>query len=155
MILIIFSMLHLNHCSVSIAEKPIIFDFSFTFLKGNVYVILGENGSGKSSLAFALFHHPRYTLTGDVTFQNHDITPLSPDELAKSGMFLSFQNVPEIPGIRLLEYLRTIYTHNFQQKHPDKKAPTPFIFRRMLEKMLPEYGLETKFLDRDLYVGFS
>jgi Fe-S cluster assembly ATP-binding protein len=70
-------------------------------------------------------------------------------------MFLSFQNVPEIPGIKLSEYLRTIYTHHFTKYHPDEKLPTPFVFRRMLEKMLPEYGLETRFLDRDLYVGFS
>lgn len=70
-------------------------------------------------------------------------------------MFLSFQNVPEIPGIRLLEYLRTIYTHFFTRTHPGEKPPTPFVFRRMIEKMLPIYGLESKFLDRDLYVGFS
>ena len=75
--------------------------------------------------------------------------------LAKKGMFLSFQNVPEISGIRLLEYLRTIYTHQFIEKNPDTKALTPFVFRRMVEKLLPEYGLDAKFLDRDLYVGFS
>ena len=70
-------------------------------------------------------------------------------------MFLSFQNVPEIPGIRLLEYLRTIYTHAFTLKNPAIKPPTGFVFRRMVEKLLPEYGLDAKFLDRDLYVGFS
>ncbi len=70
-------------------------------------------------------------------------------------MFLSFQNVPEIPGIRLLEYLRTIYSHAFAVKNPDLKPPTPFVFRRMVEKMLPEYGIDAKFLERDLYVGFS
>ena len=75
--------------------------------------------------------------------------------LARLGMFLSFQNVPEIPGIRLLEYLRTIYSHNFTLHNPETKPPTPFIFRRIVEKLLPEYGLDAKFLDRDLYVGFS
>lgn len=80
------------------------------------------------------------------------ISDLSPDLLANRGMFLSFQNVPEIPGIRLLEYLRTIYTHHFTLQNPDLRPPTPFIFRRMVEKMLPEYGLDAKFLDRDLYV---
>jgi Fe-S cluster assembly ATP-binding protein len=63
--------------------------------------------------------------------------------------------VPEIPGIRLLEYLRTIYTYHFIRKNPEAKSPTSFIFRRMVEKLLPEYGLDAKFLDRDLYVGFS
>jgi Fe-S cluster assembly ATPase SufC len=84
-----------------------------------------------------------------------NISALTPDILAHRGMFLSFQNVPEIPGIRLLEYLRTIYTHHFTLRNPDVKAPTPFVFRRMVEKILPEYGLDVRFLDRDLYVGFS
>jgi Fe-S cluster assembly ATPase SufC len=70
-------------------------------------------------------------------------------------MFLSFQNVPEIPGIRLIEYLRTIYNHYFERTHRGEKLPTPFVFRRMVEKMLPEYGIDIRFLDRDLYVGFS
>lgn len=70
-------------------------------------------------------------------------------------MFLSFQNVPEIPGIRLCEYLRTIYVHHFTLKNPTLKPPSTFVFRRMVEKLIPEYGLDNKFLDRDLYVGFS
>ncbi len=94
-------------------------------------------------------------MTGAMKLLSEDIAGLSPDLLANKGMFLSFQNVPEIPGIRLSEYLRTIYIHHFQRKNPDTKIPTPFVFRRMVENMLPEYGLDVKFLDRDLYVGFS
>ncbi len=148
-------MLSLDHISVSVWEKEIIRDLSYTFEKGSIYAILWENGSGKSSLAFALFHHPRYEVVGSLMLSGESISDLSPDILSNRGMFLSFQNVPEIPGIRLLEYLRTIYTHHFALRNPLAKAPTPFIFRRMVEKMLPEYGLDTKFLDRDLYVGFS
>lgn len=148
-------MLSLDHISVSVWEKQIIQDLSYTFEKGSIYAILWENGSGKSSLAFALFHHPRYEIGGWLNLHGESLSDLPPDLLANRGMFLSFQNVPEIPGIRLLEYLRTIYTHHFTLKNPDMKAPTPFIFRRMVEKMLPEYGLDAKFLDRDLYVGFS
>ena len=94
-------------------------------------------------------------MKGTVRLLSEDIGGLSPDLLANKGMFLSFQSVPEIPGIRLSEYLRTIYIHHFQIQNPEVKVPTPFIFRRMVEKMLPEYGLDVKFLDRDLYVGFS
>jgi Fe-S cluster assembly ATP-binding protein len=148
-------MLDLSHISVSVWEKEIIKDLSYTFEKWNIYAILGENGSGKSSLAFALFHHPRYSMRGREVFLTGDISTLSPDSLSNLGMFLAFQNVPEIPGIRLLEYLRTIYTHHFVLKNREAKPPTPFIFRRMVEKLLPEYGLDAKFLDRDLYVGFS
>ncbi len=149
------AMLELSHISVSVAEKQIITDISFAFDSAKIYAILGKNGSGKSSLAFALFHHPRYQLTGTVSLDGLDISDALPNELSEQGMFLSFQNIPEIPGIRLCEYLRTIYVHHFKLRHPGQKIPTPFIFRRMIEKMLPNYGLPASFLDRDLYVGFS
>ncbi len=148
-------MLQLSNISVSVEEKEIIHDFSFSFFPGRTYALLGKNGSGKSSLAFALFHHPRYSLRGEVLFHGDPTGELSPNVLSEKGMFLSFQNVPEIPGVRLIEYLRTIYNHSYERKHPWDKVPTPFVFRRMVEKMLPEYGIEPKFLDRDLYVGFS
>ncbi len=148
-------MLIIDHFSVAIVEKHIITDFNYTFEPGNIYAILWENGSGKSSLAFAIFHHPRYEIAGGLSLNGESVTDLTPDLLANRGMYLSFQNVPEIAGIRLLEYLRTIYTKHFLQLHPDQKPPTGFIFRRMVEKLLPEYGIESKFLDRDLNVGFS
>lgn len=148
-------MLILDHISVSVGEKEIVKDFSYTFDHGETYALLGTNGSGKSSLAFALFGHPRYTVSGNITLDDESLIGLSPDILSTKGIFLSFQSVPEIPGIRLLEYLRTIYVHYFTRTHPGEKVPTPFIFRRMVEKMLPTYGLDAKFLDRDLYVGFS
>lgn len=148
-------MLKISHISVSVAEKSVISDLSYTFEKGNIYAILGKNGSGKSSLAFSLFQHPRYLLTGEVFYNEKDITHIGPDKLTSLGLFLSFQNVPEIQGIRLSEYLRTIYIRHFSTKNPDTPVPTPFVFRRMVEKLLPEYGLEKEFLDRDLYVGFS
>jgi Fe-S cluster assembly ATP-binding protein len=148
-------MLSLDHISVSVWEKEIVHDLSYSFTAWSIYAILGENGSGKSSLAFALFRHPRYDIVGSITLDGKEVSTLSPDILSNMGMFLSFQNVPEIPGIRLIEYLRTIYNHHFALKNPDAKVPTPFVFRRMVDKLLPEYGLDAKFLDRDLYVGFS
>ena len=148
-------MLELKHFSVSAGKREIISDFSATFSSGNVYAILGENGSGKSSLAFGIFHHPKYQIRGNITFWDISLLQYTPDLLAKAGLYLSFQNVPEIPGIRLIEYLRTIYTRHFLDLHPEAKAPTGFVFRRMVEKLLPEYGIEPWFLDRDLFVWFS
>lgn len=117
--------------------------------------ILGHNGSGKSSLAYAIMGHPRYRVTGNIIFGSHDITSLSPDVRQECGIFLSFQNIPEIPGIKVAEYLRTIYNEHFKRKNPDTKPPTPFVFRRMVEKLLPGLGLDSTFLERDLFVGFS
>ncbi|MFZ4461223.1 MAG: hypothetical protein ACOYN2_01400 [Patescibacteria group bacterium] len=76
-------------------------------------------------------------------------------ERAKLGIFLSLQNIPEIPGVKLSEYLRTIYNERLKREKPDTKAITPFIFRRFLKPFLAKLHIPEAFLDRDLNVGFS
>lgn len=141
--------------SIQIDGREIVSPLSLDFPTGQVTAILGHNGSGKSSLAFALMGHPRYTISGKILLDGEDISSLTPDKRHERGLFLSFQNVPEIPGIRLFEYLKTIYTAYFSRIHPGEKAPTSFVFRRMVEKLLPLVGLDKEFIERDLYVGFS
>ena len=94
-------------------------------------------------------------MQGFILLHGEDVTLLSATDRAEKGIFLSFQNIPEIPGIKLIEYLRTIYNAQYKKRHPDKKTPSLFVFRRMVEKLLPELGLSGAFLDRDLFVGFS
>lgn len=72
-----------------------------------------------------------------------------------AGIFLSFQNVPEIPGVKLLEYLRTIYNENQKVRHPENKPMSPFVFKRFVTGLVSELSLDEAFLDRDLNVGFS
>jgi Fe-S cluster assembly ATPase SufC len=65
---------------------------------------------------------------------------------------LSFQNVPEIKGIRLSEYLRTIYNIALKNRKPDLLELTPFIFKRFIKPYLTELNIDEKFLERDLNV---
>lgn len=148
-------MFEIKNFSVWVEGKQVICDLHNTFNSGTTTVLLGHNGSGKTSLVLALMGHPRYTHQGDMILDGEDISSLSPDMRAARGIFLSFQNIPEIPGIRLIDYLRTIYSAHFRLLHPEAKVPSYFVFRRMIEKMLPEFHLSKDFLDRDLYVGFS
>lgn len=148
-------MFSIESLTVSIAQKEIVMPITASFPSGQVTAILWHNGSGKSSLAFALMWHPRYHTTWRIMLNDEDLSLLSPDIRNQKGLFLSFQNVPEIPWIRLFEYLKTIYWVYFARVHPNEKAPTSFVFRRMLEKILPNVGLDKSFLERDLYVWFS
>jgi len=148
-------MLTLNNLSVSIHDTPIITSLDYTFYDGETIAILGHNGSGKSSLALSIMGHPRYQVRGSILLDGVDISSYSPTDRHIAGLFLSFQNIPEIPGIKVSEYLRTIYNAYFARHHIDTKSPSPFVFRRMIEKMLPPLGLDPSFLDRDLFVGFS
>ncbi len=148
-------MLTLQNISLSIEGKEIIKDLSHEFETGKTSLVIGHNGSGKTSLSLAIAGHPRYETSGEIIFDGENISNREPDERAKLGLFLSFQNVPEIPGIGLFEYLRAIYDEYFKYNFPDKKPLSPFVFRRMVEKLLPPLHLTPGFLDRDLFVGFS
>lgn len=148
-------MLHLQKLSVSIEEKSILREIDFSFKNAGITAILGHNGSGKSSLALSLMGHPKYEISGKILLENEDISELSPSERHHKGIFLSFQNIPEIPGIQVIEYLRTIYNTHFSRENPDEKAPSLFVFKRMVEKLLPELHIEKELLERELFVGFS
>ena len=148
-------MLTLRQVSVSIHDKEIVHSFDYTFAGGETIAILGHNGSGKSSLALSIMGHPRYQVAGTIILDGQDISGISPTDRHIAGLFLSFQNIPEIPGIRVSEYLRTIYNTHFARQHIDTKSPSPFVFHRMIEKLLPGLGLDPSILDRDLFVGFS
>ena len=74
---------------------------------------------------------------------------MSPDERARAGIFLTFQNIPEIPGVKLFEFLKSIY---------DAKSETPstfLSFKKIIEPLMQELEIPKDFLWRDLNVGFS
>jgi len=146
-------MLQIQKLSVSVESKSILRDVDLSFEIGKTYFLLGQNGSGKSSLALALMGHPKYHIdAGKILLDGEDITELPPDERNKKGMFLSFQNIPEIRGVRFGEYLRTIYNKRLPE---GTKALSPFVFRRLVLPHLAELSMSEQFLERDLNVGFS
>ncbi len=148
--------LELQGLSVAVAGKSILLSVSAIFELGTTTCIVGKNGSGKSSLAHTLMGYPQYTVTnGQIMLGGVDITQYSITQRAHLGMFLALQNIPEIPGIRLGEYLRTIYNEHLKRKNPEVKSLTPFVFKRYITPMLTALGLSIEFLDRDLNVGFS
>lgn len=107
---------------------------------------------------------PKYCVdSGTIDFNpGVDSTPglkslldMSPEQRAGAGIFLSFQNVPEISGIKLSEYLRTIYNVSLKNKDADAKEISPFIFKRFIKKHLEELNIDQSFLERELNVGFS
>jgi Fe-S cluster assembly ATPase SufC len=77
---------------------------------------------------------------------------MDPEERSREGLFLSFQNVPEIKGIRLSEYLRTIYNISLKNNSPETRELSPFVFKRFIKKYLDDLHIDEKFLDRELNV---
>ena len=123
---------------------------NFTMEEGRIYGFLGPNGAGKSTLGYALMGNPKYTVTGgSIVFNGEDITKLSVDKRAKAGMFLSFQNPLEVPGISLSSFLKTALE---QQRGVRIKA---WDFRKELRQAMSLLQMDNKYAERDLNTGFS
>ncbi|MDD3646789.1 MAG: Fe-S cluster assembly ATPase SufC [Candidatus Gracilibacteria bacterium] len=152
-----------QNLKVGVGDKEILKGVSLNFCLGKNYCLLGKNGSGKSTLSAFLMGHPKYEyISGEVNIDGKDLLSLPPEERSQAGLFLSFQNVPEIKGIKLSEYLRTIYNIHLLSKRPVSKEETclkgglsPFVFKRFIKKYLEELHIEESFLNRELNVGFS
>ena len=143
-------MLQINNLSVHIWEKEILNGISFDFEKGKNYCILWKNGSGKSSLAMTIAWNPKYEISSwDILLNWESLKNLSVDERSKKGIFLSFQNIPEIPWVKLFEFLKAIYDIR-------QEKPTSFMwFKKIIEPLVEELEIDKSFLRRDLNVGFS
>lgn len=143
-------MIKFDNISIQIADKEIIHDVSLEFEQWKNYCLLWKNGSGKSSLAMTLMWHPAYTVTqGDILCNGESIKDMAPDERAKMGIFLAFQTIPEIKGIKLFEFLRTIYSAKTGVQE------TFLSFKKVIEPLLAELHIDKEFLRRDLNVWFS
>ena len=131
-------------------EKEILHGVSLSIGEGETHVIMGPNGAGKSTLGSSLMGDPRYEVTGgSILFNGEDITGLSTDKIAKKGMFLSFQNPIEVPGITLSNFIKTA----IEQKTGQRLRF--WDFKKELEKTMEVLQMDPSYGERDLNVGFS
>ena len=144
------NLLSIENLSASVYGKPILSGVDLTIGRGETHVLMGPNGAGKSTLGNVLMGNPVYTLeSGTVTFDGDDITAESPDKRARRGMFLSFQNPLEVPGLSLEEFIRNA----LRQK--TGKPVKIFAFRRQLAAAMELLDMDPAYAERDLNVGFS
>ncbi|MBI3442420.1 MAG: Fe-S cluster assembly ATPase SufC [Candidatus Sungbacteria bacterium] len=135
--------LTLKSLAISVGDKEVVRDFSLAIKSGEVHALMGPNGSGKSSLAYAIAGHPEYQITkGSVMLNNVNLLELLPEKRAEAGLFLSFQEPPEVGGVSMSTFLQMIAS-------VAKDSPKDF------KSMLPEIGLHDTFLQRFLNEGFS
>ena len=142
-------MLSIKDLSVSVWDREILNNISCDFDLGKNYCILWKNGSWKSSLAMTLMWHPKYNVTSwEIILDWEKLLQLSPDKRAKLWIFLAFQNIPEIPWVKLFEFLKWVYDNAV-------KVTTFMEFKKIIEPLLEDLQLSKDFLRRDLNVGFS
>ena len=124
-------LLSIKNLSVSTGDIKILNDVSLDISAGETHVLMGPNGAGKSTLGYAIAGNPVYTVNnGIILFENNDITNEPADKRAAAGIFLSFQNPLEVPGITLANFIRTAYEQrtgenvcDIKYHHADHFAP--------------------------------
>lgn len=144
------NLLEVKNLAVNVEDKQILKNINLEIKPGETHVLMGPNGAGKSTLGYALMGNPKYNITnGSITFAGEDITNMSVDKRAKAGMFLSFQNPLEVPGITLGSFLKTALE---QQRGVRIKA---WDFRKELRQAMALLQMDSKYAERDLNSGFS
>lgn len=143
-------LLNIENLYVGAEDKEILKGINLKINKGEVHVIMGPNGSGKTTTANAILNNPIYTKTnGKITFEGDDITNSKTDEIARKGVFMSFQLPEEIPGISVTNFLR--YAKGKVTGKPVKMTE----FKIELVKYMKALKINTKYMSRNLNVGFS
>ena len=143
-------LLEIKNLYVNDGEKEILKGIDLEIKPGEIHVIMGPNGSGKSTTANAIFNNPEYTKTkGKIVFCGDDITEMKTDEIARKGIFMSFQLPEEIPGITVTNFLKSA------KSNIEGKPIKYFEFKKQLEGYIDELKINSKILDRSLNVGFS
>ena len=144
------NLLEIKDLHVNAGEKEILKGIDLNIKKGEIHVIMGPNGSGKTTTANAILNNPEYTKTeGTITFDGEDITKSRTDEIARKGIFMSFQLPEEIPGVSVTNFLK--YAKNKITGQPVKI----FQFKDELKKYMEELNMNSKNMERSLNVGFS
>jgi Fe-S cluster assembly ATP-binding protein len=137
--------------NVEVEDRKILQGIDLKISPGEIHAIMGPNGSGKSTLANALFGKPGYEITGGrVLYEGDDITGLTPDERARRGMFLAFQYPTEVPGVSVVNFLRTAYN----AVHRDNELG-PLEFRKHLQEKMEQLGVGDEMVNRYVNTGFS
>ena len=144
------NLLEVSGLHVSAGEKEILHGVDLTVGKDETHVLMGPNGTGKSTLGYAITGNPEYTVTaGKIVFDGEDITRLPVNERAKKGIFLSFQNPLEVPGVTLSAFIRGA----LEQK--TGKRIRLWDFKKKLAETMQLLAMDASYAERDLNVGFS
>lgn len=150
------SILEIKNLHVGIDGKEIVKGLNLTINSGEVHAIMGPNGTGKSTLSYALMGHPSYEVTeGEVWFKGQNILDLEPDERSRLGMFLAFQYPVAIPGVTVANFLRSAINARRRAENPEDKGVSIPEFRKMLKEKMSMLKMDPAFAGRYLNDGFS
>lgn len=148
--------LEISDLHVAVEDTKILKGVDLTVGQGEIHALMGPNGTGKSTLAYALLGHPRYkVIQGQMLFNGLDLEDMEPDERARLGLFLAFQYPVAIPGVSLANFLRSAINARLRADNPDDKGVSIPKFRKLLKEKMDLLQMPHEFAGRYLNEGFS
>lgn len=142
-------MLKIKNLQISLNKKNILNKIDLSIKKGETHILMGQNGAGKSTLAQSIMGNPNYFVKGEIIFAKQNLLKLDPQQRAALGIFLSFQQILEISGVKVYDYLKLLY------KTSHEKKLTPLKFKEFLKERMAILNFSEEFLTRSLNHGFS
>ena len=148
------SLLEIQKAHLKLDNKEILKGISLAVNAGEVHAIMGPNGSGKSTMSYMLAGRDGYELeSGDVLLDGKSLLDMSPDERARSGLFLAFQYPVELPGVGGMSFLREAV--NSRRKYLGEKEYDHLAFVKEARKEASKMFVKDEMLKRSVNVGFS
>jgi Fe-S cluster assembly ATP-binding protein len=148
--------LEISDLHVAVEDTKILKGVDLTVGQGEIHALMGPNGTGKSTLAYALLGHPKYdVIQGQMLFNGRDLEDMEPDERARLGLFLAFQYPVAIPGVSLANFLRSAINARLRADNPEDKGVSIPKFRKMLKEKMDLLQMPHEFAGRYLNEGFS
>jgi Fe-S cluster assembly ATP-binding protein len=147
-------MLVIKDLYAKVEGKDILKGINLTVNAGEVHVIMGPNGSGKSTLANVLAGNTNFEVThGSVSFNGKDLLEMSADVRAKEGLFLGFQYPVEIPGVSMVNFLKTAV--NEHRKYRDQPPLSAGDFLKLMREKKAMVQIDSQLTNRSVNEGFS
>ena len=143
-------MLEIKNLHVTVDGKQILNGLELSIGKGEVHAIMGPNGSGKSTLSNVLMGKPGYEVTGGTaTLDGLDLLSLTTWERAQAGLYLAMQYPTEVPGVSVVNFLRTAY------QAVKSEQVSALAFRKHMKEQMDRLGIEDAMVNRYVNQGFS
>lgn len=148
------TMLKIKNLHASIDGHQILKGIDLEIKPGEIHALMGPNGSGKSTLASVIAGNEDYEVTeGEVIMENEEILELAPEQRAHKGLFLSFQYPIEIPGVSVINFIRTAINETRKARKQEKMSGKEML--QLMRENAALLGIDQKFLQRSLNEGFS
>jgi Fe-S cluster assembly ATP-binding protein len=145
------TVLEIKNLKAEVDGKEILKGIDLTINSGEIHALMGPNGAGKSTLGEVLIGHPNYKVTGGrIIVNGKDITNAPPEDRAKVGLFLAFQNPIAVSGVKISSFLRMAYNNLY----PDEKMPLKDFFN-MVKAVMKDVDINESFISRSINDGFS